>query len=54
MNAILVIKDIPDEYEGYMLKATFTLWKIQDGVLREIGINGNQFLQPMPSEMESE
>lgn len=48
MKAILVIDDIPDEYKDYMLKATFTLWKIQDGVLQEIGIHGNDFIKPLP------
>lgn len=48
MTAILVIGDIPNEYKDYILKATFTLWKIQGGVLKEIGINGNQFIKPIP------
>lgn len=52
MNAILVIKDIPDENKDYILKATFTLWKIQKEGLREIGISGSQFLQPMPRKRE--
>ena len=47
-KAILVIDDIPDDYKDYQLKATFTLWKIQNGVLKEIGIHGCDFLKEMP------
>ena len=52
MTKILVIDDIPDEYKDYQLKATFTLWKIQDGVLQEIGIHGCDFLKEMPKKLD--
>ena len=48
MTAILVIEDIPDEYKEHMLGAWFELWRVQDTIVKKIGIGGNGFLKPLP------